>query len=337
FGGTLYSVIKEPAPIPPRAVNLQWNNVNRLAESDAYQIQFNEEGQITQIYDRLLRISLLFNRTASLFSHKKPTFKVLENGPIRMVLEIRGKAAVTRMTLSNRDRCIIFETEVAKDPQYVRWWPQGEQLKVFVDFPFGLEETQCENLTGLNFALIQGKSPVVFQIGNFGLQNYFFLPADIDDKALEGKLNSRTLRTGDIRVMVMLLPPKQTHRYFLHIAPHPFSPAAAYQVLLQSTQKSTIAFLETPLKPAVFPTFSISNPNMVVTSCRVTKERTVELRLVNYSAENGGCTVKLPQNSLFKNVETIDLTGTVLENIPISSREISLNFHSWEFKTIRFG
>ncbi len=336
FGGTLYSVKKGIAPNSPRMVNLQWTSANRLAESDVFQIQFDEEGQITQIYDRVLRTSLLLNRTASLFPHKKPAFNILENGPIRMILEIRGKAAITRMTLYNRDRTIYFETDVGKDAIFVRWWPQGDQLKSQADFPFGLEETRRENLTGLNFALISGKNPVVFQIGNLGAQNYFFLPSDVTDRELDKKMNTHAIRTGDLRLVAIPLVQKQIHRYFIHVAPQSFTPAAAFQVLLQATQQPICCFVQTLLKSIIFPTFKISNPAIITTSCRVTPGLAVETRLVNYGAEITECQLTPPQGIFQKDAELIDLTGNILQKIPVDSGVITLNFNGWEFKTIRF-
>ncbi len=336
FGGTLYSIKKGSPPKTPRVVNLQWNGANRVAESDAYQIQFNEEGQITQIYDRILRTSLLLNRTASLFPHKKPTFTLIENGPIRMILEIRGKAATTKMTLYNRDRTLCFATEVSKDPIYVRWWPVGEQLKVETDFPFGLEETRRENLTGLNFALISGKSPVVYQIGNTGPQNYFFLSADSSDKELDKKINTHTPRNGDMRLVAVPLAQKHTHHYFLNVAPQPFLPAAAFQALLQTTAQPTCIYVATLLKSVSFPSFKISPPSIIPTSCLVTRDRAVELRLVNFSSEGINCQIALP-SGIFRNLaEVIDLTGKVLQKIPPQSGAIALTFTAWEFKTLRF-
>ncbi len=337
FGGVLYSIKKGSPTKSPRIVNLQWTSANRMAESDAYQIQFDEEGQITQIYDRILRTSLLLNRTVSLFAHKKPTLKVLENGPIRMILEIRGKAATTRLTLYNRDRTICFETEVAKDPIYVRWWPQGEQLKAHADFPFGLEETRRENLTGLNFALVSGKGPVVYQFGNAGMQNYFFLPSDVSDKELDKKINSRAPRAGDLRLVVVPLAQKHTHHYFLNIAPQPFTPAAVLLTSLLTTLQPRCVHIKTLLKSTTFPTFKISNPSLVTTSCRVMRDRAVELRLINYSGETTECQVTLPPDVFHKNAEVVDLTGNVLQKIPIDSGIIPLNFKGWEFKTIRFA
>ncbi|HMF31801.1 MAG TPA: hypothetical protein VKK79_10320 [Candidatus Lokiarchaeia archaeon] len=340
FGGKLYTVVKGVPPRNARTIDVRWDEFNRVAESDIFQIKFDEEGRIIQIYDRPLRSTLLQERTPSLFAHGKPEFKVLETGPIRLILEIRGKTSdrrTTRMTLCNRTRRIDFETDLAKKPAHVRWYFQSECSKVQVDFPFGVEETGRENATGLNFSLVSGEGPVAFQIGNGGMQNYSFLANDVSDRELEKKINSQTMRTGGVKVVTNQLVENNTHHYFFRPIPQPITPAEAYREVLRYWQSPHATFVETVMQACEFPTFQISDPNVIITGCYMVEEAGVEIRLVNYAPENSDCQIKVPAFLLEKSAKVVNTLSITLQDVPISSGELTLVFHGWEFKTVRFS
>jgi hypothetical protein len=128
-----------------------------------------------------------------------------------------------------------------------------------------------------------------------------------------------------------------THRYFFRPIPQPITPAEAYREILRYWQSPHATFVETPLQACEFPTFQISDPNVVITACYMLEDAGVDIRLVNYAPENSDCQIKVPAFLLEKSANLVNTLGTTLQELPISGGELTLVLHGWEFKTIRFS
>lgn len=277
-------------------------------------------------------------------------FQRLRDFGFRLIIESKGNSA--SITLYNEVPTLFFKTYLKRHMKIAQFYPALNDIKTYVDYPFGFEETHRKSITALNQSSIIGMesngSIIRIHLMNTGNQYLFFSDKDESEERLFQMMNVADLRPegselGNLEMFATPLFKGRTTKFALTIIAGTQKFPEKENTLKSNYWINSHAIVidndgkeynanpnEIKFEKEFHLVKNLGSESIFLSSFRkVPKSDDFEIRFFNFSSNFASLILETSYFSI-ENLKSCNFLGE-----PKNYNEDNLNFSPWEIKTFR--